>query len=176
MSKLVKASAWLLAIVVSVTFAATVAVFIAVNKDMTPYRMYDIRTGSMSPTIPPKSEVFVRKGDYKQGQVISFTYGRTVITHRLVRLDHGYATTKGDANPSADAWKIPEQNIIGGVVSAPKHLGWWITFASNWTGRIDILIGLIIAWSPVFFVYSRRHPNEPSQQTDEPSSGLPVTA
>ena len=37
-----------------------------------PYQMYIVHTGSMSPTIPSRSAVIVKKGAYSLGQVIAF--------------------------------------------------------------------------------------------------------
>jgi signal peptidase len=112
-----------------------------------PYRVYVVHTGSMYPTIPPESAVVVREGDYRVGQVVSFVEHGNVVSHRLLAIHpDGTITTKGDANATADPWHVPVSNIIGGVVAAPRHLGYLLTYLKLPTGAASIVLALVCLW------------------------------
>ena len=112
-----------------------------------PYRMYVVHTGSMYPTIPPESAVVVREHEYHVGQVVSFVEHGNVVSHRLIAVHpNGTITTKGDANPTADPWHVPVSNIIGGVVAAPRHLGYLLTYLRLPEGAASILLALLCLW------------------------------
>jgi len=112
-----------------------------------PYRVYVVHTGSMSPTIPPESAVIVKEGEYRAGEVISFTEHGTVVSHRLVAINpDGTITTKGDANRTADPWHVPVSNVIGGVVAAPRHLGYLLMYVKTPQGGASILFAFLCLW------------------------------
>ena len=113
-----------------------------------PYKAYVVHTGSMSPAIPSRSAVIVRTGEYHIGQPVTYVVHNTVITHRLESIDaDGNITTKGDANRSVDPWHPPKSNIIGGVVAAPRYVGWLLVFLGRTpTGALSILLLLSCFW------------------------------
>jgi signal peptidase len=112
-----------------------------------PYRVFIVHTGSMSPTIPSTSAVIVREHDYRVGQVVSFYEQGTVITHRLLAIHaDGTIDTKGDANVSMDPWHVKTSAIIGGVVAAPPHLGYWLVYLKNPLGLVSVLLAAIACW------------------------------
>ncbi len=112
-----------------------------------PYRVYIVHTGSMVPTIPPESAVVVREGQYHVGEVVSFVEHGNVVSHRLMAIHpNGTITTKGDGNRTADPWHVPVSNIIGGVVAAPRHLGYLLTYLRLPEGAASILLALLCLW------------------------------
>jgi signal peptidase len=112
-----------------------------------PYRVYVVHTGSMSPAIPPESAVIVKEGEYHVGGVISFTEHGAVVSHRLVAINpDGTITTKGDANRTADPWRVPVSNVIGGVVAAPRHLGYLLMYVRTPQGGASILFAFLCLW------------------------------
>jgi signal peptidase I len=112
-----------------------------------PYRVYVVHTGSMNPSIPPKSAVIVRAGAYRIGQVISFITPEGVVTHRLVRRNaDGTLVTRGDANRSDDPGSVRPSQVIGGVVAAPPTLGYWLVFLRNPAGQALIIVVLVCLW------------------------------
>ncbi len=119
------------------------------------YRIYEIRTGSMTPTIPMGSLVIDHKTHNPRiGDVISFHRpgDGAIVTHRLIGLtSDGQLITKGDANPTPDLGSIPKSSVVGHVISAPKHLGAWIHFISHdvlgfvFDGLVLLLMFLVLA-------------------------------
>ena len=123
------------------------ACFVVLATGVTPFKVYVIHTGSMNPTIPPGSAVLVHEGRYHIGQVITFTEDGLTVTHRLVSISStGLTTTKGDGNPTIDPWHVPKSQIIGGVVLAPRYVGYWITYLKNPLGLTSVLITVAAVW------------------------------
>ena len=112
-----------------------------------PYEVYIVHTGSMTPTIPSKSAVLVKKGAYQLGQVISFRTQNGVVTHRLTKRDaDGTLITKGDANRTVDAGSVRPSQIIGGVIAAPRMLGYWLQYLKNPAGLGSLFMIIICFW------------------------------
>jgi len=136
------------------------ATFVVLATGVLSYKVYVVHTGSMSPTIPPGSAVIVHEGHYKLGQVITFTEHGLTVTHRLVSINaQGLTTTKGDANSTPDPWHVPKKQIIGGVVAAPRYVGYWITYLKNPLGLGSIVLG-ILAVSQIWW-FSGKDPTAP---------------
>lgn len=81
------------------------------------YKPYNVLTGSMEPTYPVGSLIYVKKvpaETLKNGDVVTITNGGTPITHRIVEIDSEQKVvyTQGDANQSADG-ATPFEQIIG---------------------------------------------------------------
>jgi signal peptidase len=111
------------------------------------YKVYVIHTGSMSPTIPSGSAVLVDEGHYHIGQVITLTEDGLTVTHRLVSISSGgLTTTKGDANRTADPFHVPTSQIIGGVVFAPRDVGYGIIYLKSPLGLASLVLGILIIW------------------------------
>jgi signal peptidase I len=114
--------------------------------------LFVVHTGSMTPTIPIKSAVLVEKGSYHVGQVISFREDGAVVTHRFVGLNvDGTLITKGDGNTTVDPWKTTRAEVIGGVVAAPRELGYWLMYFKNPAG-VGSLVGCVICTSLIWSI------------------------
>lgn len=153
---------WMLA--AQILIAATVlAVVVVIAFGLLPYRVFVVHTGSMTPTIPSTSAVIVKENQYHVGQVISFHEQGGVITHRLIHINaDGTIVTKGDANPTVDPWHPPTSAIIGGVVAAPDHVGYWIIYLRNPLGIASLGLGLLACWLIwSVFVTEESDPPEP---------------
>lgn len=134
-------------VIVALVLLASAAAFALYETGGLPYRVYVVHTGSMSPTIPPESAVVVREGRYEAGQVVSFTVHGEVVSHRLMAIHpDGTITTKGDANRTVDPWRVPASNVIGGVVAAPRHLGYLLTYVKTPQGGASILVAFLCLW------------------------------
>ena len=129
-------------IVVPLVLLATLLVFVT---RASPFKLYIVHNGSMSPTIASGSAVIVWKGQYQLGQIITFTENGQTVTHRLISINaQGLTTTKGDANATVDPWHVPKKQIIGGVVMAPRYLGDVITFVRKPVGLGSIFLVILV--------------------------------
>jgi len=131
----------------------------------TPIKPYIVLSGSMNPTIPEGSIVFVKRGfnDIKKGNIVTFKRPgkpQENVTHRIVGEDKSKGRTvymtKGDANTAADLWVVPKESIWGKAIFSVPVLGYVISFAKTKLGVI-LLIALplvIIALGEARIIYS----------------------
>lgn len=94
-----------------------------------------VLTGSMEPTLPLGSVVFVAPRapeEVQVGDVLTFRHPerpKRLATHRvtqvLTREDGSLAfKTLGDANEVEDPWQVPGENVIGTVVYYVPYMGY----------------------------------------------------
>ena len=86
-----------------------------------------VRGGSMEPTIHMGSAVLVdRSAELPAvGTVMTFRDPQQgVVTHRVVGVDHGLFTTKGDANSTADLTERSSSDMIGTARFSIPFLGY----------------------------------------------------
>ena len=98
---------------------------------------YVVLSGSMEPTYPVGSLVYVRSADPEDvevGDAITFVLNEDLVvaTHRVIGIDrenqHFY--TKGDANDTADGSPVHFNNLIGKPLFCIPGLGYfsaWVT-------------------------------------------------
>ena len=112
---------------------------------------YTVLTGSMSPSYPVNSLVFIHADDPStivQGDVITFAVSETAcVTHRVVSSDpvNRTFTTKGDANLTNDSEPVLWDNVLGKVVFALPFGGEffrWITVESN-RNKVFMVLGAL---------------------------------
>lgn len=105
-------------------------------------KTYAVVSGSMEPTYPTGSLLYVKSTDAKDlkvGDAITFMLDEdTVATHRIIEIlpDEEDSSilrfrTKGDANDTADGALVHYKNIIGKPVFAIPHLGYFAHFVQN---------------------------------------------
>lgn len=98
------------------------------------YQIYTILSGSMEPTYPTGSVIYVKEIHVKKldvGDPISYTVSEdTVVTHRITEVipdeNNGeivFFRTKGDANKAADGELVRSENIVGKPVFSIPVLG-----------------------------------------------------
>ena len=111
------------------------------------HRLYAVQTGSMAPTIPARSLVVVDPGRYAVGQPITYEHAGALVTHRLVSVNpDGSLVTRGDANPSTDAWSVAPDAVIGGVVASVPELGYWLVYLRSPIGLLSVVLGLLLLY------------------------------
>jgi signal peptidase len=120
-----------------------------------PGNLYVVHTGSMSPTLRPGDAVLdAPAGRPHVGQVVTFRMpGEGVVTHRVVRASRDDVRTKGDANRTADAWRVPNDDVVGVVRHRLPYVGYAIVYLQQPTGAasvIAILVSLLLAWRLFF--------------------------
>lgn len=111
---------------------------------MTGFHMYNVLSGSMEPTIPVGSLLYVRSGDPEQVEdedIIAFYSSLEdsgIITHRVVKNNvvSGTFTTKGDANDKEDPTPVSYDNYIGRVTLSVPYVGRVLTIMTSLEGKI----------------------------------------
>ena len=96
------------------------------------YEIYNVVSGSMEPEIP----VTVEEGD-----IIAFTSGVSVISHRVVsnQTVEGKFTTKGDANAENDMNPVGYADLIGRVEFHLPVLGAFLAILTSTIGKVYVL-------------------------------------
>lgn len=105
------------------------------------YDVYNVVSGSMEPTIPIGSIIYVKDTDpvdIKSGDIIAFKSGDSVIMHRVKenKVVEGTFVTKGDANEAEDMNNVPYDDLIGIVVRHIPILGQLLILFGSTFGRI----------------------------------------
>lgn len=94
-----------------------------------------VLSGSMEPEIKTGSLVFIdtRDREVKTGDIIAFSTGDIIVTHRAVRKTKNGWVTKGDNNDCEDLREVSEADLRGKVC-------FWIPKAGYLIGGIRGLI------------------------------------
>ena len=78
--------------------------------------LYEVKTGSMEPTIKINDYIMVYKDkDYKKGDIVTFEYEDSLVTHRIVNINKNRVITRGDANNVNDD-EFDTNSIVGKVI------------------------------------------------------------
>ena len=112
------------------------------------YELYEVVSGSMEPSIPVGSVVYVGEAkpeDIESGDVIVFYRGEDTVTHRVVenRRLEGLFITKGDANPREDPDGVPYDALIGRVERHFPAAGRLMKLFASSVGKI-YLLGIVM--------------------------------
>ena len=112
------------------------------------FEVYNVVSGSMAPSIPVGSMVFVKPTDWQEieaGDVIAYESGGSVVTHRVKesRFVEGDFVTKGDANENEDLTAVPYSALIGRVEWSVPYLGEIMSIASTPLGKIYMFAFLL---------------------------------
>lgn len=104
------------------------------------YTCFNVISGSMEPTIPVGSVIYVEPVDaidVRSGDVIAFYSDGSVVTHRVEenRFVEGKFITKGDANLREDFESTPYQALIGRVRYSIPYLGRFLTLYTSQVGK-----------------------------------------
>jgi signal peptidase len=108
-------------------------------------QLFTVRSGSMEPTIPTGSLIFVRPSEvYVDGDIITVRTGdQKTVTHRVIEVlatDVGPAyRTKGDNNEEADPVEIRPADVIGKTVLTLSYLGYPVAYAQTRTGFLTLI-------------------------------------
>ena len=122
-------------------------------------KTYAVVSGSMEPTYPTGSLLYVKSIDAKNlkvGDAITFMLDEnTVATHRIIEVIPGeedgtvlHFRTQGDANDTPDGTPVHYKNIIGKPIFAIPYLGYFAHFMQNPPG-----LYLTIGFAAVLVVF-----------------------
>lgn len=112
------------------------------------YQLYAVEGGSMEPNIKKGSVIIISPVETESlqvGDVITFINpddDKTVVTHRIVKINEGEETTfitRGDAN-NADDDPLPADKILGRANVAIPFIGFLMSFARTKEGLLTLII------------------------------------
>lgn len=111
-------------LVILIIFLALYAILRATNK----VEIYKVETGSMEDNIHSGDYILILKqGDYKKGDIVTFTKDGYYITHRIIEENDDKVITKGDANNKEDE-EISKSEIVGKVILNGGLLNFIVNF------------------------------------------------
>ena len=118
------------------------------------YSLFEVATGSMSPTIEVGDVVITKlTKEVNENDIIVYMDGKNIITHRLIEKNGDKIITRGDANNSEDK-PIEEKMIIGEVVKIIPQLGTWQQILSS--PEVLVLIVILILILSVIYAYTSK--------------------
>lgn len=84
-----------------------------------------VMSGSMEPAIRTGSLAFIDTGEREifEGDVISFTAGGLLVTHRVIGITEQGYRTKGDNNDDPDAGIVKASSVQGKILFSIPRLG-----------------------------------------------------
>ncbi len=142
------------------------------------YEIYNVVSGSMEPTIPTGSIVYVTGAEpagIEEGEVIAFYSGDAVVIHRVVenRLVEGEFVTKGDANRSTDIENPSYDSVLGTVAYHAPFLGNLSALYTSVVGKVYAL-GLAVVALMFYALGSRlKELSRPARDGGEPEEAYP---
>lgn len=141
---------------------------------------YTVLSGSMEPTYPVGSMIYVVKvapAELKVRDPVTFYLaGDTIATHRIIEIvNEGTPQlsfrTQGDANPNADG-VFPASRVVGKPVFSIPYLGYVSTFVQTPTGLICVVsctvIMLLLSYA-IEALFSKK--TSESETEEEPTVG-----
>ncbi len=118
------------------------------------YSLFEVATGSMSPTIEVGDVVITKiTKEVNENDIIVYMDGKNIITHRLIEKNGDKIITRGDANNSEDK-PVEEKMIIGVVIKVIPKLGTWQQILSS-PEVLTLIIILILILSAIYMYTSK---------------------
>lgn len=116
-------------------------------------------SGSMEPTIPVGSMVYVKEiaaTGLKQGDICTYRLQTkpALVTHRVVQVDNVHQTllTQGDANAQPDP-KVNFDQVVGRVMFHLPGAGWWVLGLRTPLGFFVLCLGTVWAvWKIIYII------------------------
>lgn len=111
------------------------------------YRAYIIHTGSMTGSYDSGDFVIDRPvpDHLHVGAAITFAHSGSgeIVTHRIVSMSSAGIRTKGDANPTPDAWTISPSQVKGVVATSIPRAGYVAYFFKQPAGDAAAMTGIL---------------------------------
>ena len=109
------------------------------------YEIYNVTSGSMEPTLPVGSVIYVepvQPETVQAGDIIAFYVDATVVTHRVVenRFVEGEFVTKGDANELEDFNNPRYSDLVGVVKYHFPYLGNFLMIYSHPVTKVYLMV------------------------------------
>lgn len=130
-------------------------------------RLYTVQTGSMAPTYPVGTVLIVEPvqfEDLSAGDVITYTSGNAVVTHRIVSTDpeKRQFQTKGDNNNVTDSAPVSYDRVIGKVKTGIPYVGLALLFLQTRFGTMMLMIAIasVLVFTGFKWLYDRTEDDE----------------
>jgi signal peptidase I len=131
-----------------VVTAGVVALAIGVTIRVADLRFQTVRSNSMQPTASA-GDVAVTQGvpigSLRVGDAIAFLppNGTGAVLHRITTFEDGVITTRGDANPVDDPWRVTLRGTTGyRMVAVVPYVGWLTELQRPALLAAGLLVGL----------------------------------
>ena len=118
-------------------------------------------SGSMQPAVDVGDLLVIHKEEgYRPGDIVTFEDGSSLVTHRLLRLEDGFAITKGDANNTEDK-PLALSGLLGKTVLRVPKIGHASLYLRSQQGMLSLtaLVVLLIA-IPLIFRKDKHDPHK----------------
>ena len=107
-----------------------------------------VLSGSMMPTYNIGTIIYykqVPQEEIREGDIITYQMGDTMVTHRVKEIRNGEYVTQGDNNNVEDGKTVPYSAVMGkiGGIAIPV-LGFGVQFINNNIWVFAILIGILV--------------------------------
>jgi len=136
-----------------------------VNPDEVPsclgYKPFIVLSGSMEPEFYSGDLILVHEvaKDFKEGDIIAFRQGNSVITHRIQKVDNRDGEkryiTKGDNNNTEDKFTVSDDKIEGIYILKVSGLGNFAFFMQTPIGMM-VFIALPLILFILYDIFRRR--------------------
>ena len=159
-------------ITTALVLISVIVAFLIVGFKFLGFETYIVLSGSMEPSYPTGSMIYVRDTDSNEleiGDVITFNLsGQTIATHRIIEVveesGQRYFRTKGDANDVEDGSLIPASHVIGTPMFVIPFLGYLASYLQSKSGfYLMIAYGaalLLLIMIPELFPEEKKGDNE----------------
>lgn len=138
------------------------------------YTELAVLTGSMQPTLPVGSLIYIKEADPAQlqvGDVITYQLeGDTMVTHRVVENvpEENYLITQGDANEDPDG-EITYDRIVGKMAFHVPYLGYISLNIRTKTGILAVcgtlVVIILLTFLPEIFAPEEEEQEKPKKKT-----------
>lgn len=138
------------------------------------YTELAVLTGSMQPTLPVGSLIYIKEADPAQlqvGDVITYQLeGDTMVTHRVVENvpAESYLITQGDANEDPDG-QIAYDRIVGKMAFHVPYLGYISLNIRTKTGILAVcgtlVVIILLTFLPEIFAPEEEEQEKPKKKT-----------
>lgn len=145
----------IISVITFIVIIFSVFLFFSWDKQILPYYVYAIESGSMEPMLERGDLIIVkRESEYNVGDVVTFylPHRKEYITHRVVRIENNMYYTKGDANDAEDSYGLLLKDISGKYKYKIGYLGFGVIFLRTVTGVVtcivvpsSLLLGIILS-------------------------------
>lgn len=148
-------------------------VIVAVPQVVGANHSFVVLSGSMQPSMGPGDVVIVDEvppEEIAEGDVITFSDGRSVTTHQVVGIEAGQDgrvfATRGTANDAADPRPVPEDAVIGEVAFVLPWVGHVVLFAQTRLGVVTLIAvpGFLLVISELYTLAQARNRSRSSEE------------